>query len=103
MKNSGYKQNIKFQRNVFIEAQKRKSNRGRKIIWFNPRYSSVATGIGKKFFLLLDKHFPKPHKFYKIFNQNNVKVSCSSMPNISNKIRSQGLKKRLIEIIKIFL
>ena len=55
MKSSGYKQNIKFQRNVFIEAQKRKSNRGRKIIWFNPRYSSVATGIGKKFFLLLDK------------------------------------------------
>ena len=44
--NSGYKQNIKFQHNVFAEAQKRKSNRGRKIIWFNPPYSwNLATGI----------------------------------------------------------
>ena len=76
LKNSGYKQNIRFQHNIFIEVQKRKSNRGRKIIWFNPPYScSVATDICKKSFLLLDKHFPKTPKFYKIFNRNNVKVS----------------------------
>ena len=91
--NSGYKQNIRFQHNVFAEAQKRKSNRGRKIIWFNPPYScSVATDMGKKFFLLLDKHFPKTHKFYKIFNRNNVKVSYSSMPKISSIIKSHNKK-----------
>ena len=92
-KNSGYKQNIKFQHNVPVEVQKRKNNRGRKIIWFNPPYScSVATDIGKKFFLLLDKHFPKTHKFYKIFNRNNFKVSYSSMQNISGKIKYHNKK-----------
>ena len=86
LKNSGYKQNIKFQHNVSVEAQKRKNNRGRKIIWFNPRYScSIATDIG-------DKHFPKMHKFYKILNRNNVKVSYSSMPCISSIIKSHNKK-----------
>ena len=86
-------ENIKFRHNVFVKAQKRKSNRGRKIIWFNPPYSySVATDIGKKFFLLQDKHFPKTHKFYKIFYRNNVKVSYSSMPNISSILKSHNKK-----------
>ena len=39
LKNTGYKENIKFQHNVLVEAQKRKNNRGRKIIWFNLPYS----------------------------------------------------------------
>ena len=81
LKNSGYKQNIRLQHNLFVKAQNRQSNRGRKIVWFNPPYScSVGTDIGKKFFLLLDKHFPKTHKFYNILNRNNFKVSYSSMP-----------------------
>ena len=93
LKNSGYKQDIKFQHNVSVEAQKRKNNRGCKIIWFNPPCScSVATDIGKKFSLLLDKHFPKTHEFFKIFNWNNVKVSYSSMPNISSIIKSHSKK-----------
>ena len=93
LKNRGYKQDIKFQHNVSVEAQKGKNNRGRKIIWFNPPYScSVATDIGKKFFLLLDKHFPKTHKFYKIFKRNNARVSYSSKPNISSIIKSHNKK-----------
>ena len=92
-KKSGYKQNNKFQHNAFVEAQKRKTNRGRKIIWFNPTSScSVATEIGNKIFLLLDKHFPEMHKFYKIFNRNNVKVSYSSMSNISSIIKFHNKK-----------
>ena len=48
----------------------------RRITWFNPPYSnSVATDIWKKCFLLLDKHFPRKHKFYKIFNGSNVQVT----------------------------
>ena len=39
LKNTGYKENIKFQHNVLVETQKRKNNRGRKIIWFNLPYS----------------------------------------------------------------
>ena len=93
LKNSGYKRNIRFQHNVFVEAQKIQSNRGRKIVWFNPPYScSVATDIGKKFFLLLDKHFPKTHKFYKILNRTNFKVSYCLVPNISSIIKSHNKK-----------
>ena len=93
LENSGYKQNIKFQHNVFVKVQKRKSKRGRQIKWFFPPYScSIATDIGKKFFLLLGKHFPKRHKFYKFFSRNNVKVSYSSMPNISSIIKSHNKK-----------
>ena len=55
-----YKQNIKLQHNVFVEVQKRKSNRGRKTTCFSLSYScSVATNINKKFFSLQDKHLPK--------------------------------------------
>ena len=32
------------------------------------------------------------HKFYKIFNRNSVKVSYSSMPNISSIIKSHNKK-----------
>ena len=93
LKTNGYKQNIKFQHNVFLEAQKRKSNRVYKVIWFNPPYScSVATDIDQKLFLLLNKHFPKAHKFYKVFSRNSIKVSYSSMPNISSITKSHNKK-----------
>ena len=93
LKNSGYKQNVKFQNNVFVEVQKRKNNRGRKIVWFNAPYiCSVATNIGKNFFLLLEKHSPKTHIFYKIFNRKNVRVSYSLTPNISSIIKSHNNK-----------
>ena len=52
----------------------------------------MATDIGKTFFLLLDKHFPKTHKVNKIFSRNNVKVSYSLMSNISSIIKSQNRK-----------
>ena len=70
-----------------------KSNKGHKIIWFNPPCScNVATDIGKQFFLLLDKHFPKTYNFYKkMFNRNNVKVSHSSVL-ISSKTKSHNKK-----------
>ena len=50
--------------------------RKRNIIWFNPPFSkNVATKIGRYFLNLVDKHFPRDHKFHKIFNRNNIKVS----------------------------
>ena len=61
--------------------------RNRNIIWFNPPFSkNVATKIGRYFLNLLDKHFPQDHKFHKIFNRNNIKVSYSCMPNIKSAI-----------------
>ena len=52
----------------------------------------MATDIGKKFFLLIDRHFHKTHKFYNIFNRNNVKTGYSSIPNISSIRKSHNKK-----------
>ena len=57
-----------------------------------PLYScNIATNIGE-FLFLLDKHLPKAHKLRKVFKQNNVKVSYSSMPNFASIINSQNKK-----------
>ena len=53
---------------------------------------NVATNVGKKFLLLLDKYFPKPHKLSKVFNRNNVKVSYSSMSNFASIVNSHNKK-----------
>jgi hypothetical protein len=63
---SGFKQGIKFD----SKPKHKRRNRKRNVIWFNPPYNaSVLTNIGKEFLSLLSKHFPKDHKFYKIFNK----------------------------------
>ena len=55
-----------------------RKNRNRKIIWFNPPYNeSVKTNIGKQFLKLVKKHFPRHHKYNKIFNNNTIKLSYS--------------------------
>ena len=89
--NSGFDHKIKFQPFTENKDLSRDKNRGRKIVWFNPPYScNVATNIGKKFLLLLDKHFPKPHKLSKVSNQNNVKVSYNSH---NKKILNENIAK----------
>ena len=87
---SGFDHEIKFQPLTENKDRSRNKNRGWKIVWwFNPQYScNVATNIGKKFLLLLDKHFPKVHKWSKVFNLNNVKVCCSSMPSFASIINA---------------
>ena len=48
----------------------------RQIIWFNSLYSAnVKTNVGKISIRLVDKHFLRHHKYYKLFNRNNVKLS----------------------------
>lgn len=42
--------------------------------------------MGKKFFNLLGKDFPKTHQLHKLFNCNNVKVSYSCLPNFKSMI-----------------
>ena len=45
--------------------------------------------VSRKVFV---KHFPGDHKFHKIFNRNNIKVSYSCMPNIKSAINSHNRK-----------
>ena len=90
--NSGFKDKIKFDPD-FNKNISRSKSRKRKIMWFNPPYSSnVSTSIGNSFLTILDRHFPKSHKLCKIFNRKNVKISYSSMPKFASIINSYNKK-----------
>ena len=70
---------------------KNSKNRKIRIIWFNPAFRfNISTNIGKKFFNLLDKHFPKTDQLLKLFNRNNVEVSYISLPNFKSMINSKN-------------
>ena len=85
---SGYSERIEYKTDT-TPAKHRSQN----IIWFNPPYSiNVKTNIAKTFLHLISKHFPKKHKLHQIFNRNNVKVSYSCLPNVSNIIQSHNKK-----------
>ena len=87
MSASGCKENFTYEQDLTLS----KKVRQRKIIWFNPPYSlNVKTNIGEMFRKLFDKHFLKTSKLHKIFNRNNVKVSCSCLPNFANMIKSHN-------------
>ena len=90
---SGYKSNISYQEPQTNHTTSAVRSRSRNIIWFHPPYSmNVKTNIAKTFLTLLNKCFPKSHKFHKLFNRNNVKVSYSCLPNISNIVTSHNRK-----------
>ena len=64
-----------------------------RIIWFNPPFNAnLATNIGKFFLNLVEKHFKRGSKFYKIFNKNTLKVSYSCMPNMKSIINAHNMK-----------
>ena len=73
--NCGYKEKLNY-RDPTLQNLITKRKRQRNILWFNPPYSkTVKTKIGKFFLQLIKKHFPKEHKFHKIFNKNTLKLS----------------------------
>ena len=80
LRNSGFNEELKY-KNKEGEEQTRneaKRKRRRKIIWFNPPFSlSVKANIGKLFFKMLKKHFPKANSLSKIFNKNTIQISYS--------------------------
>ena len=53
---------------------------------------SVQTNIGREFLNLLSKHFPKNHKYNKIFNKNNIKVSYSCTDNLQTITKKHNRK-----------
>ena len=93
LKKSGFQNKLSYQQNSIQNNNEyqEKKNRKRNLIWYNSPYSiNVKTNIGKVFFKLLHKHFPKMHKFSKIFNKNTVKLSYSSMRNMASIITSHN-------------
>lgn len=58
-----------------------------KSIFFDITFNwKSSKNVAKIFFHLLDKHFPKSGKPYKVFNRDAVKVSDTCMENVSQII-----------------
>ena len=80
-----------------VHLTSKRQTRKKKIIWFNPKQCkrenpNVKTNVGKIFMRLVDKHFPRHHKCYKLFDRNNIKLSYSCIPNLNNVIRKHNSK-----------
>ena len=76
-----------------MEKKEKLKKRLRKVTWFNPPYSKqVRFSIARKFLQLLDKHFPKGSTLRQICNRNCVKVSYSTMKNMSRLIAAHNAK-----------
>ena len=73
-------------------TSRNKRNRSCNILWFNPPWSeSVSTNIGKKFFSLIKKHFPRGHRYRSFINRNSVKLSYSCMENMRSIITKHNV------------
>ena len=53
---------------------------------------NVKTNVAKKFLSIVERCFPQNHKFRKIFNRNNLKVSYSCLPNMASIISAHNKK-----------
>ncbi len=93
LQNSGYSDNISFQKTEPTDNANSNNKRTRKrnIVWFNPPYSTnVSTNIGARFLSLIDKHFTKKHPLHKIVNRNTIKISYSCMPNVGTILKGHN-------------
>ena len=92
LQSSGYIHKLEYTPHIEHRVNS-KRKRKRKILWFNPPFSkSVETDLGKKFFSLINQHFPKSHILYPIINQNCVKLSYSCLPNMKTIISKHNGK-----------
>ncbi|PFX19648.1 hypothetical protein AWC38_SpisGene15931 [Stylophora pistillata] len=86
LKQSGHGEKLTYTERKKAETHNRKS-RQRKIIWFNQPYSmNVQTNIGREFLNLVSKHFPKNHRYNKIFNKSSLKSKYLSRHDAALKV-----------------
>ena len=91
LKDANYDLMLHFDQENSQSSKKRK--RRRNVLWFNPPFSlNVKTNIGKKFFAILDKHFPKENPLSKLFNRKTVKLSYSCMQSMKSFISGHNKK-----------
>ena len=89
IKRSGYHEGLAYDDHATDTRARRRRNRKRNIVWFNPPFSeSIKNNIGKEFLKLVEKHFPPHHHLRKVCNRNTLKVSYSCMPNMATIIFS---------------
>ena len=97
LRNAGFKEDLMYweesEPRAPEERKSRKKNRGRKVLWFNPPWSSnVKTKVGRIFLSLLDKHFPPGSPLHKLFNRNNVKIGYSCCPSMKRYIAAHNAR-----------
>ena len=92
LRNAGYNYELKYEAIINL-PKKNKRSRKKRILWFNPPFSSdVKTNVGANFLKLIEKHFPKSNPLHKVINRNNTKVSYRTTSNIKRIISSQNSK-----------
>ena len=88
---AGYNHKLEFKMDSMDGIKKRR--RKQHILWFNPPFScNIKTNVGKRFFSILQKHFPEEHELHHLFNKRTVKLSYSCMPAMKSIISSHNKK-----------
>ena len=91
LKNSGYDHKLSFE--TPKTNSKNKRSKKRKMIYFNPPFSSgVKSQVGAQILKLVDTSFTKTNPLHKIFNRHTIKVSYRTTPNIQQIITSHNKK-----------
>ena len=92
LKNSGYKDDIKYIEHTEQRLPKKKRARYN-TYWYNPPYNkAVTTKVGEKFLQLIDKHFPVGSKWNVHFNRKTIKVSYCCTRNMASHISGHNNK-----------
>ena len=78
---------------TYIPSPSKRKTHKWQIICFNSQYcANMKTKIYKIFMRLLNQHFSRHHKYYKLFNRKKIKLIYSFMPNMNNVIRKHNSK-----------
>ena len=106
LKDSGFNEKfVNNKENTTSNEHDEKKKLKRKIIWFNPPYSStVKTNVGKLFLKLVKQHFPKGHKLYRIFKVglSPSKKNCFHESSLNIMENAFYFILRAIFVLKIF-
>ena len=74
----------------------RRVPRKKETLWYNPPANlEVRTNVAGKFLEILERSFPKGHKYSAILNRHTVKVSYSTTPNLGMMVA--GMNKRKLK------
>ena len=89
LRESGHKNKLEFK----DPSRKKKRNRNKKAIWYNPPFNlELKTNIGEEFLKLVRKHFDLRHPFHKDLNIHTIKFSYSCTSNMENIIKGHNKK-----------
>ena len=89
LENSGFDNKLQYE----PERTTQNRTRRRQVIWFNPPFSAnVKTNLARQTLRLVDKHFPRHHRYYKLFNRKSVKVSYCCMDSMARIIQSHNAR-----------